>query len=698
MNSNKKILSFLTLLIILCSVTPYIATNAAPTPVYPNIGTFPPTDDALVSELYADTNYGSKDYIAVGGEATDGHTRRSFIMFDLSNIPPGSVIDYATLRLYMDTPPSVSRTLNCYRINMDPVWTEESITWNNQPLGVLEASTSAGTSEGWLSLNVKASVEKFTSRDASGAPNFGWMLRDSQESTAPRYTMHSKEYSSSGLRPYIQVKYYPPHLEVSTGGTVEAGHWVKMTVYRKTYNNDPVTRDALNVKLSSTSTSTNKKFALTSGGAAITQLTIPDGSGSKDFYYYDDTAGTWTIKVWTDEFIYYVIRTYGDDSEPLEVTPGPLDRFAFDTISSPKQVAVSFPITISALDSFSNTVTSYTGTNSLSDTTGTINPVMTGAFVNGKWTGNVVINAIGNGVKISTSGSGKAGQSNAFNVVAGPAANLLVTPSTFTMAAGVTYSYLEISLRDANDFETTKSSDTTVGLSTASADGEFRQFGTDIKITSITIPAGQSSVKVDYYDIRGGTQTLTASATGLTSGTATATVIPDTTPPVTTMTTGTPKYQSGVTIYVSGSTGFTISATDDASGVKETKYKVDGGTWNTYTSEFALSTLSDGSHTIGYCSSDKAGNNEAEKTLTIMLDKAPPALSGASPMGSLILSSTSVRFTVRVEDVGSGVKEVRLTVDGSSQGTMSIGSDYSRTLTISEGSHTWSVEAGTVCC
>ncbi|MGQ9479619.1 MAG: OmpL47-type beta-barrel domain-containing protein, partial [Thermoproteota archaeon] len=372
---------------------------------------------------------------------------------------------------------------------------------------------------------------------------------------------------------------------------------------------------------------------------------------------------------------------------------GPLHHFVFDTISSPKQVAVSFPVTITALDSYGNTVTSYTGTNSLSDTTGTINPVMTGAFVNGRWTGNVVINRIGSNIKITTSGVSKTGESNTFNVVAGPPAKLMIEPSSFTMAAGITYSYLTISLRDAKDFETNKSTPTTVILSTTSSDGEFRQLETTTRITSVTIPTGESSVRVDYYDIKGGTQTLTASAAGLTSGTATVTVIPDTTPPVTTMTVGSPKHVSGATTFVSGSTVFELSATDDASSVKETKYRFDSGYWNTYSTGFTLSTLSDGSHTIGYYSTDKADNNEAEKTLTVVLDKTPPAISGASPTGSLVLGSTSVRFTVRVEDSVSGVKEVRLTVDGISQGTMTSGSDYSKTISLSEGDHTWSVEA-----
>jgi predicted secreted protein len=165
---------------------------------------------------------------------------------------------------------------------------------------------------------------------------------------------------------------------------------------------------------------------------------------------------------------------------------------------------------------------------------------------------------------------------------------------------------------------------------------------------------------------------------------------PDATPPITTIALSEPKHQVGSTTYVSGSTLFELSASD-ASGIKETRYRVDNGLWTTYSSGFTLSTLPDGEHTIYYYSIDNAGNSEAEKTLTIVLDKTPPTISDASPTGTI--GSTS-SFTVKVEDSGSGVKEVRLIVDGVSQGTMSMsGSTYSKTISLSEGSHTWVIEA-----
>jgi hypothetical protein len=53
---------------------------------------------------------------------------------------------------------------------------------------------------------------------------------------------------------------------------------------------------------------------------------------------------------------------------------------------------------------------------------GTVTPTSTTAFVGGVWTGDVTVSPAGIGVTISTSGAGKSGTSNSFNVGAAPAA------------------------------------------------------------------------------------------------------------------------------------------------------------------------------------------------------------------------------------------------------------------------------------
>ena len=68
-------------------------------------------------------------------------------------------------------------------------------------------------------------------------------------------------------------------------------------------------------------------------------------------------------------------------------------------------------------------------------------------------------------------------------------------------------------------------------------------------------------------------------------------------------------------------TNVTVSfiATDNISGVKVVRYRVDNGKWQNYTNPFKITT--NGIHNITYYSVDKAGNEEDEKFVTFKIDK-----------------------------------------------------------------------------
>jgi hypothetical protein len=655
-----------------------------------------PSNDVYVNQAYPDTIYdGSRDTVYVrsyndGSKSWNIHT---LIMFNLASVPPGSYVTYARLFLYMYKAPSSSRIYYCDRIVGS--WGETTATWNNQPSaeGLAPLTTTTGTTSNvWISWDLKTWVQSIVARDIGLiARNYGFRISDKSEDSLTIYeaAFWSRHYSDPAFRPTLTMSYYPPHLVISASSDLTAGTWIKMTVQRKDYSDNPVTRLDLHVKLNSTSTSPNKRFSLTQGGAAVSEITIDNDASSKDIWYYDDQAGTWAIHAWTTDY-----ADYGDDIKSQTVIHGPLDNFKFGSITSPQIAGVPFPITITAVDAYGNTVTNYTGTNSITDTTGYITPTATGAFTSGIWSGNVAINKVANNVKISTSGSSKAGVSNNFNVAAGAPAKVIVSPSSFSIASGVQFTPLTIILQDANGFNTTASSPITITLTTNSPQGEFRQVGTSTKITSVVISTGLSSANVDYYDLKGGTWALTASATGLTTGTSTATVIPDTAPPVTTITLGSPKYQSGTTIYVSNATAFTLSATDDLSGVRETKYRIDGGPWNSYGGPFTLVGFSDGTHTIGYYSADRAKNNETEKSLTAILDKTPPSVRTIGPIGSIIAKAGSISFRVGVEDTGSGVSSAELFIDITSQGMMTKeDGTFIKVVDVTAGAHNWNIRA-----
>jgi hypothetical protein len=99
---------------------------------------------------------------------------------------------------------------------------------------------------------------------------------------------------------------------------------------------------------------------------------------------------------------------------------------------------VDFSITINAADAYGNTVTGFTDTADLSDRSGTINPVITGNFAAGTWTGDVSVNSYGgqaNNFITATSGL-ITGDSANFNVADYPIRNM-TQEIGYTAAQGI---------------------------------------------------------------------------------------------------------------------------------------------------------------------------------------------------------------------------------------------------------------------
>lgn len=92
-----------------------------------------------------------------------------------------------------------------------------------------------------------------------------------------------------------------------------------------------------------------------------------------------------------------------------------LDHFVFDTVSNQVN-GTAFTISIKAVDKSGNVYIGYNGSNTLSVSMGSITPDNTGSFVNGVWSGAVTLSMPGSGVRISTVGEGRSGQSNEFEV------------------------------------------------------------------------------------------------------------------------------------------------------------------------------------------------------------------------------------------------------------------------------------------
>lgn len=104
-----------------------------------------------------------------------------------------------------------------------------------------------------------------------------------------------------------------------------------------------------------------------------------------------------------------------------------------------------------------------------------------------------------------------------------------------------------------------------------------------------------------------------------------------------------------------------LSATDNASGVASTQYRVDGGAWQAYSEAFTVS--GDGTHTVEYRSTDVAGNQENPRSLTIRIDTAPPVSILSTPTAGQWLSGT-VTVAGTALDATSGVALVSWSRDG----------------------------------
>ena len=130
------------------------------------------------------------------------------------------------------------------------------------------------------------------------------------------------------------------------------------------------------------------------------------------------------------------------------------------------------------------------------------------------------------------------------------------------------------------------------------------------------------------------------------------------------------------TISPSGTTGdnswylssveVTLLAEDDSSGVDFTKYRIDSGSWQDYSSSFTIS--DEGEHTVEYYSVDKKENQEDIHTKTIKIDTAPPTGSITIASGNQYTHSSSVTLSLSASDNTSGMTsgQMEFSADGSS--------------------------------
>ncbi|HUU00923.1 MAG TPA: Ig-like domain-containing protein [Myxococcota bacterium] len=172
----------------------------------------------------------------------------------------------------------------------------------------------------------------------------------------------------------------------------------------------------------------------------FTQVTIASGTSDAIFYYRDTLSGPAVIGVTAPALV--------GDSRGIQIVGGPVVGFEFDQIPA-QQAGRPFFVRLAARDAWDNLADGFAGTVNLSDSSGTLDPAISGPFVAGQHSESMsVTGAIGADLLTADDGSGHAGQSNPFAVLPGPVDHFEIGPVTSPQAAGIPFN-LSLTARDA---------------------------------------------------------------------------------------------------------------------------------------------------------------------------------------------------------------------------------------------------------
>ncbi len=172
--------------------------------------------------FYCNDNYGNDLNLHVFSYLQQNQTEhlyRSFLQFDLNQIPANATINSAILYAYGEPTGSHNAVayLNIKCKEVLETWLENTITWNNQPsLGnSLDSKTiyydgdfGNHNDAYWESWNITSLAQSWVKNQK---PNYGVSLTtdDPSQLYPAQFPMNSSDYSNSSLRPKLVITYTP---------------------------------------------------------------------------------------------------------------------------------------------------------------------------------------------------------------------------------------------------------------------------------------------------------------------------------------------------------------------------------------------------------------------------------------------------------------------------------------------------------
>jgi len=397
----------------------------------------------------------------------------------------------------------------------NPTTNAQTVTLSSNSTGTaVFAATSGGTSITSVSIPVNSSSATFYYGDTkSGTPTI----------TASTTGLASGTQSET-ITAAAASKYVITSTAVSGTATSTATLGPITVAEQDTFGN--ATTTAQTVTLASNSTGT-KLFSATSGGSSTSTVSITAGSSSTTFYYGDTKAGSPTITA-------SGLTTPGTQIETI--TAGTASKYAITSTAvsgTASATATLGPITVAEQDTFGNATTTAQTVTLASNSTGTN---LFSATSGGSSTSTVSITAGSSsttfyygdtkaGTPTITASGALASGTQAETVTAAAVNKLVITSTALNATAVSTITLGPVTVAEQDSFGNATTTAETITLSSNSTGTiKFATTSGGTATTTVSIPAGSSSVNFYYQDTKAGSPTITAAATGLTSATQVETI------------------------------------------------------------------------------------------------------------------------------------------------------------------------------
>jgi hypothetical protein len=258
------------------------------------------------------------------------------------------------------------------------------------------------------------------------------------------------------------------------------------------------------------------EFAASSGGTAVTSVSIAYGQSSVTAYFGDNAAGIATITTSGSGL------TSGTQAETINAYQLVITPPAF-TAAASYWATSAFTVTLengsgAATTSSSATTVGLSSTSSGAEFAQSSGGAAVTSVTLPANTSSVTAyygDTVAGKPTITVAGTGLTSGTQTVTITAATSNQLVITSTAFAATASSSAtSAFTVTLENSSGMSTTDSSATTVDLSSSSSGAEFAASsgGTAVTSLTVTLPAGQSSVTAYYGDTVAGNPTLTAAA------------------------------------------------------------------------------------------------------------------------------------------------------------------------------------------